>query len=169
MHHRIAVNGRTLDVESIETDGPESMEIDVNGNVHDVNVRSSSHGRHLVVVDGRARVMFARCIQGATWIWCKGRAFKVEDLGKKSRSSTPAPQGESGSVTPPMPAVVAEVLVQVGDEVEKGQDLVVVTAMKMETRLSANRTGRISAVNTEVGASVMPGDVLVDIEEETDG
>jgi biotin carboxyl carrier protein len=52
----------------------------------------------------------------------------------------------------------------VGQVVDKGTPLVVVSAMKMEITLSAPFSGRVIAVNTEVGAQVRPGEVLVDIE-----
>ena len=69
-------------------------------------------------------------------------------------------------VTPPMPGQVVSVLVQVGDVVEAGQPVVVITAMKMETTLTAPHGGTVTAVNTSEGAQVMPGDILVDISEE---
>lgn len=72
-------------------------------------------------------------------------------------------------VTPPMPGQVVQVLVAEGDVVEEGQPVVVITAMKMETTLRAPHAGRVTAINTAEGAQVMPGDILVDIEEEDGG
>lgn len=67
-------------------------------------------------------------------------------------------------VTPPMPGQVIKILVTAGDRVEAGQPVVVISAMKMETSLAAPHAGVVTAINTEVGAQVMPGDILVDIE-----
>jgi biotin carboxyl carrier protein len=64
-----------------------------------------------------------------------------------------------------MPATVVRILVSVGDEVEQGQALVVVSAMKMETTLTAPHKGSVRAIRAEVGATVRPGDVVVDVEE----
>jgi biotin carboxyl carrier protein len=44
---------------------------------------------------------------------------------------------------------------------------VVVTAMKMETTLAAPKDGLVKRINTSVQSKVMPGDILVEIEEET--
>ncbi len=63
-----------------------------------------------------------------------------------------------------MPSVVAAVLVEVGAPVERGQPLLVVSAMKMESTLAAPVAGRVASVRTRVGARVRPGDVLVEIE-----
>ncbi len=65
-----------------------------------------------------------------------------------------------------MPSVVVRVLVKEGDRVVKGQGLVVVTAMKMETTLKAPHSGVVRKVNTYPEAKVMPGDILVEIEKE---
>jgi biotin carboxyl carrier protein len=62
-----------------------------------------------------------------------------------------------------MPATVVRILVQVGDEVDQGQALVVVSAMKMEATLSSPRKGVVRAIHTSVGATVRPGEVLVDV------
>jgi len=56
------------------------------------------------------------------------------------------------------------VLVEKGQEVVKGQGLVVVSAMKMEMTLAAPYSGTVRAVNTQVGAQVSPGEILVEIE-----
>jgi biotin carboxyl carrier protein len=49
-------------------------------------------------------------------------------------------------------------------EVVKGEALVVVSAMKMEMTLVAPYSGTVRAVNTQVGAQVSPGEILVEIE-----
>lgn len=111
------------------------------------------------------RVSFART-EGGLWIWHRGRARLVEEgNGEKRRSRSTAKL--PGIVTPPMPATVVRVMVSVGDEVVQGQALVVVSAMKMETTLSSPRKGHVKAIRAEVGATVRPGEVLVDVEEAT--
>ncbi|HPS94887.1 MAG TPA: biotin/lipoyl-binding protein, partial [Deltaproteobacteria bacterium] len=69
-------------------------------------------------------------------------------------------------VTPPMPSVVVRIMVGEGDPVEKGQGVVVVSAMKMETTLQAPFKGKVLKVNAAEGDKVMPGQILVDIERE---
>jgi len=67
-------------------------------------------------------------------------------------------------VTPPMPSVVVRIMVSIGDVVEKGQGVVVVSAMKMETTLLAPFKGKVVKVNVAEGDKVMPGQILIDIE-----
>jgi len=64
----------------------------------------------------------------------------------------------------PMPGRVVRVLVAPGDEVAKGQGLVIVEAMKMENELKAPRSGRVAAVHVAAGAGVEKGALLVEFE-----
>ena len=100
------------------------------------------------------------------WTFAAGRARLVEDAGRRRASAGAAE--EAGVVTPPFPATVVAVHVAVGDLVERGQALVVLSAMKTEMTLAAPRAGRVTVVRAELGATTAPGDVLVEIEE-TDG
>ncbi len=62
----------------------------------------------------------------------------------------------------PMPGRVVRVLVQPGDEVQRGQGLVIVEAMKMENELKAPRAARISAVHVREGQGVEKGTLLLE-------
>lgn len=77
------------------------------------------------------------------------RSRKIEQgLGKVS-----APAGEV-TLKAPMPGLVRQVLVQVGQEVKVGQGLVILEAMKMENELRSPRAGSIRDIR------VKPGDIV---------
>jgi biotin carboxyl carrier protein len=99
------------------------------------------------------------------WIMIEGASYVVEDLDQSTVQRTKKKKEAKlpGVITPPMPAIVVSVPVKTGDLVEKGQKLVVLTAMKMETTLSAPFKGRVMAVNVKEGDKVSPGDILVDL------
>jgi biotin carboxyl carrier protein len=63
-----------------------------------------------------------------------------------------------------MPGRVVRVLVEVGMEVEEGQGVVVIEAMKMQNELKAPKAGRVVRVGAVVGDTVGSGDVLVVVE-----
>ena len=63
----------------------------------------------------------------------------------------------------PMPGTIIEVLVAVGDEVEAGQTLAVMEAMKIEHLLTAPNGGVVTAVHTSAGASVDEDAVLIEL------
>jgi 3-methylcrotonyl-CoA carboxylase alpha subunit len=64
-----------------------------------------------------------------------------------------------------MPGKVIAVKVEAGQQVTRGQELLVVEAMKMENAIRAPRDGRIKSVSAAVGDSVSPGTILVELEE----
>lgn len=85
-------------------------------------------------------------------------------------AASPAPKGSSGKINvnnalkAPLPGVVTEVKVNVGDEVKAGDTVVVLEAMKMANNLEAERGGKVTAVLVKAGDSVMEDTPLVVIE-----
>ena len=57
-----------------------------------------------------------------------------------------------------------KVLVEVGQEVEVGQSVVVLEAMKMENQIQAEKSGKVKEVKVKAGDTVGSGDVVVVIE-----
>ena len=69
-----------------------------------------------------------------------------------------------GELEAPMPGRVTRVAVAVGDAVKRGQELIVVEAMKMENALVAPTDGVVMSVAVKVGDMVAPGPALIVIE-----
>ena len=64
----------------------------------------------------------------------------------------------------PMPGLLTQLVVDVGDEIKSGERLAIVEAMKMENVLRAERDGRISQVLAEVGASLVVDQPILEFE-----
>jgi len=64
----------------------------------------------------------------------------------------------------PMPGLVVKINVEVGDEVQEGQTLATVEAMKMENILKAERRGVVKAVKAQTGTSLRVDDVILEFE-----
>ena len=77
-------------------------------------------------------------------------------------ASKPA-AGKSG-VKSPLPGVILDIKVKEGDEVKKGQTVIILEAMKMENSINADKDGKITAINVSKGESVLEGTDLVIIE-----
>jgi 3-methylcrotonyl-CoA carboxylase alpha subunit len=110
-------------------------------------------------IDGRlVRALVARrpgrvlvALDGTTWTFETGDDARRGEVGGAG----------SGTVTAPMPGKVVAVLVKPGDEVQAGQALVVLEAMKMETTLAAEVSGIVREVHATPGGMVGAGTVVV--------
>ncbi|MGL5008418.1 MAG: DUF2118 domain-containing protein, partial [Paracoccaceae bacterium] len=71
-----------------------------------------------------------------------------------------APPDTSRFLLCPMPGLVVRIAVDVGDEVQEGQALATVEAMKMENILKAERRGVVKAIRAQAGASLRVDDVI---------
>jgi 3-methylcrotonyl-CoA carboxylase alpha subunit len=123
-------------------------------------VRPLGEGRFALAGDGRTRT-FCCVREGDTLhLFWEGRVYRLVDEGEGRRAVT---AHASGALEAPMPGRVIKLGVETGQTVDKGQEVLVVEAMKMENALKAPRAGRIRAIHTRVGEMVAPGRVLVEI------
>ncbi|MGB3471945.1 MAG: pyruvate carboxylase [Erythrobacter sp.] len=108
--------------------------------------------------DGDARVFFE--LNG------QPRVIRVPDR-RMTGTAAKMPKAETGNpnhVGAPMPGVVASVAAQLGAKVKKGDLLLTIEAMKMETGLHADRDAAIKAIHVSPGAQIDAKDLLVEYE-----
>ena len=149
--------------------------------IHSAEVRQD-HGRfHVTLADGTAREVEVTTIaDGVSRLTVDGRSYRVA-ICRKGRERIVGIEGEVYTFTPettahgvhavdnlaapeivaPMPGKILELLVHTGDRVEAGDGLVILEAMKMETRLSAEAAGTVAEVRVNAGDTVNGGQVLV--------
>lgn len=75
-----------------------------------------------------------------------------------------ASKSVKGQVGAPMPGTVMEVRVKVGDSVEKGAPLVVLSAMKMEMVVQAPTSGKVKSIDISEGMKLEGDDLLLTLE-----
>lgn len=64
----------------------------------------------------------------------------------------------------PMPGLVLDIMIKVGDEVSENDPLLILEAMKMENVISSPRNGKIKSINVSKEASVNKNDLLIEFE-----
>jgi biotin carboxyl carrier protein len=98
-------------------------------------------------------------------VFVNGRRFALEtNSGWKRRGSGGGGEGRANIVAP-MPGKVVRVLAELNQEVQAGQGIVVVEAMKMQNEMKAPQAGRVASISVKTGDSVNAGAVLATIEQ----
>jgi len=98
-----------------------------------------------------------------------GRRYPVEALDERTRTIRDLSTSASGPAGPqpvraPMSGLIVRIDVKSGDEVQAGQGVAAMEAMKMENELRTPGAGRVRAVHVSVGQAVERGALLVEFE-----
>ena len=150
---RLSVEGTRFRYERGEGESPE----------RDFSIEPAGQGRFSVLSGGRS---YEITVLSGGEISVNGRVFRVEVFDPRALR-TRERGGESQGrrkIAAPMPGRVIRILVELNQEVEAGQGLIVVEAMKMQNEMKSPQAGRVVEVKTAAGAAVAAGDVLVVIE-----
>jgi propionyl-CoA carboxylase alpha chain len=154
------IGGEPIEVHYVAT-GTDSFDVHAAGQAsRAVLHRAAADGIDLEVDGVRRR--FAVAVQGER-VFLHGPLGSVE-LGEVPRFADRRRDDTVGGCLAPMPGIVRQVRVAVGDRVEKGSVMVVLEAMKMEHPLVAHAPGTVKEVRVAVGEMVDPDAVMVVIE-----
>ena len=143
---------------------------EVGGRAYELEARETGEGEYLILHEGRVydcRVSVEEGARGAAVVSLRGRAYSVKLTDpKRLRGAGVAHGADAGraQVVAPMPGKVVRVLVEAGEQVEAGQGVVVVEAMKMQNEMKSPKGGTVTELRAEAGATVNAGDVLAVIE-----
>ena len=138
---KFKIRGNTYDVE-IKDFEDNIAQIEVNGTMYEVEVEKKETARSKTPKLVRSQVETKRS----------------DSKIKKSVSS------RATAIKAPLPGNIFKILVKEGDEVKKGDTIMIMEAMKMENNVLAERDGKISSVKVKEGDSVLQNDVLAEIE-----
>ncbi len=139
-----SLDGRHIPIDAVLTD-PDVLSLIINGKVYEVKRERSATDTHL-------------------WVGSARYAAEIRDpRSLRSRQASGAGEGPVKLVAP-MPGKVVRLLVQEKAEVEAGQGLLVVEAMKMQNEIKSPKKGVVQKIATAAGASVNAGDLLAIVE-----
>lgn len=120
-----------------------------------------------LLVDGRAYEIKREQTATDLHMWVGSTCFAVELRDPRSlRSRQKGAGDEKGprKVLAPMPGRIVRLLVAENSNVEAGQGIVVVEAMKMQNEIKSPKKGVIKKISATAGAAVNPGDILAIVE-----
>jgi geranyl-CoA carboxylase alpha subunit len=161
-HFRYRDGDRTLDV-TVSAHGRSRYEARVGEDRVAVEIVSNDGVNATLAVDGR-RVDIGYFVpaEGLLHLDVAGRVRNLRNELAFAGGGEEA--GGGGRIVAPMHGALLELLVAIGDRVEKGARLAVLESMKMHHAIVASVAGRVKEVNAKPGTQVAAGDVLLVIE-----
>lgn len=138
----------------------------INGNVYNVSVDDIEHNVAQVLVNGtpyKVELPEQAAAPVVAVAKPKPSAAPRTESGSKIISK-PTASGSSSAVKAPLPGVILDIKVNVGDTVKNGDTVIVLEAMKMENNIHSDRDGVVKAINVNKGDSVLEGAALLTIE-----
>lgn len=140
----------------------------INGQEYIVAVNKMDNGLAEVAVNGsNYKVELVNNEEEITLVTRPASKTPAVTATAAPKATTPAPtkpaSGGAGSVKSPLPGIIIDVLVNEGDEVKKGQTVVMLEAMKMENAIQATQDGKVTGIHVSKGDSVLEGVALITI------
>ncbi|MBQ8694798.1 MAG: acetyl-CoA carboxylase biotin carboxyl carrier protein subunit [Bacteroidaceae bacterium] len=138
----------------------------IDGNKYEVAINEVNDTTAKVTVNGAEyTVEWEKPVEEKPVVKVQPVAAKPAAAAAATPAATPAAAPVNGhAIKTPLPGVIINVKVNVGDTVKKGDTVVVLEAMKMENNINADRDGKVTAVQVAKGDTVADGAVLIVIE-----
>lgn len=163
---QVNIGDKKFKFELRQTEG--HLYIRQNGAEHLADLVRLSNQRYSLILGGRSREIGVEHLADGYNISAGARSgnFRVEDY-ELARIKKAAGIDDSliiNDVLAPMPGLIVHIQCALGDEVKKGDPLLVMEAMKMENDIKSPMAGKIKAINVSPRESVDKGQVLVEFE-----
>ncbi|MBQ2970520.1 MAG: biotin/lipoyl-binding protein [Bacteroidaceae bacterium] len=133
----------------------------INGNEYNVAVEELEGNKASVTVNGKSYQV--ELDRPAKPVVTKPVARPAAAPTAAPVAAAPAPRPAAGGagIKAPLPGVILDIKVKVGDAVAKGQTVAILEAMKMENNINADRDGQVVAINVEKGQSIAEGTDII--------
>lgn len=136
----------------------------INGNQYEVIIGDIAENTATVTVNGEEYTVEMEPEPEEEKKVVVRKPVAAESADNSENSENSANINTNNAIKAPLPGVITEICVNVGDEVNAGDTVVVLEAMKMANNIEAEKAGKITAICVKPGQSVMEDDALVVIE-----
>ena len=137
----------------------------IEGNKYEVAINEVNDTTAKVTVNGAEyTVEWEKPVEEKPVVKVKPAAAKPAAPAAPATAAPAAAPVSGNAIKTPLPGVIIDVKVNVGDTVAKGQTVVVLEAMKMENNINADRDGKVTAIQVAKGDTVADGAVLIVLE-----
>ena len=166
MRYSATVDGTEHEVEVEELEA-HKLRIHLGSQTYEVDLRKASLGSYSLLIGNRSLDLEVNREGDQFLVLSRHGATRVTLIDHARRAIAQRSAREvSGRVEikAMMPGRVVQVLAKPGDDVETGQGVLIVEAMKMENELKAPKSGKVLEIRVSVGQTVEKGDILAVIE-----
>jgi biotin carboxyl carrier protein len=139
--------------------------VSINGTEYRAELRELNADSATVAVNGIPYVVELKQL-GIKGDLSKPASAEPKPVARTAEAPKPQPkptQTSGGTVKSPLPGLVLDVLVRVGDQVKAGQKLMVLETMKMENHIPAPFDGVVKSVHVHNGETVSEGQAMFEI------
>jgi biotin carboxyl carrier protein len=165
MIYDVTIGDKTYRVDLVRAGARWKCSLD--GREFPVDVVATQHGTLSLLVEGKSYEVRQEELADESRMVVGGERFPVQVHDPRSlrarRSRETGAQG-ARKIVAPMPGKVVRILAEVGVEVESGQPVLVIEAMKMQNELKAPKKGKISKLNVGEGDAVEAGQALAEVD-----
>ena len=143
--------------------------VSVDGKVYEVDFESvSGQPVYSLIVDGKSHESYVAQVDDIWQVLMRGRLYPVsveDEREKRLRAAAGGGVAETGEfhLKAPMPGLVVTILVAEGEEVKKGQVLLILESMKMQNELKSPRDGKVNRIKVKAGESVEQRQTLLSV------
>jgi biotin carboxyl carrier protein len=165
MVFEVIVNGKSHRLEIEKAASGWACRLD--GRLVHIDAVITCHDVLSLLVDGHAYEIKREQTGTDLHMWVGAACFAVELRDPRSLRSRNRDAGDEKGprkIVAPMPGRIVRLLVAENSEVEAGQGIVVVEAMKMQNEIKSPKNGIVKRISATPGAAVNPGDVLAIVE-----
>jgi biotin carboxyl carrier protein len=165
MRYIATVEGREFLVEVMD-----EKHISVDGKIYEVDFETvSGQPVYSLIVDGRSHEAYIHPGDEAWQVLLRGRLYPVrveDEREKRLRAAAGGGVAETGEfhLKAPMPGLVVAVPIAEGQDVKKGQVLIILESMKMQNELKSPRDGIVNRIRVRVGESVEQKQALLSVQ-----
>lgn len=149
----------------------EIYDVEAIGNVISINekhyknkIEKITENKFRINLSDRDIIAYGKKVKDNYFVNIEGRQYVFNEI--EDEVALLANNDKRAEILPPMPGSVVKILVDVGNNVEEGQSLIVVEAMKMETTLYSPISGIVKEINVKEKEQVNPENYMILVEKE---
>jgi biotin carboxyl carrier protein len=166
MAYLIELDERSHRIE-VHPAGDSTFTVEIDGTARTVDSRRIGQTTYSLLIDGHSVVAEVSANEDQFTVTIGGEVFHLHLVDERRRRVTLGePEEEKGrrEVRALMPGKVVDILVRVGDAIDRNQGLLIIEAMKMENEMKSPAAGEVKEILVQPGQTVETGQVLAVVE-----